>query len=161
MKDPLGHVVSVAYDSAGRVGTITSPDSATEEFAPFQEQGWTNSGTSGSPAAAMLFAAAAASYTNPNGNTTSVLPDWYGLGTAGVGIDALGDVATNDLNANGLVIDSIDRLNRMDQYSYDTHGNVTTHTFADGTYESYGTYNSFAEPASFTNAARAYIQLHV
>ena len=153
VKDPLGNVVSIVYDSAGRVGTITSPDSATEEFAPFQEQGWTDSGTSGSPAPAMLFAAAAASYTNPNGNTTSVQPDWYGLGTAGVGIDALGDVATNDVNANGLVIDSIDRLNRMDQYSYDTHDNVTTHTFADGTYESYGTYNSFAEPASFTNAA--------
>ena len=153
VKDPLGNVVSVVYDSAGRVGTISLPESATEEFSAFQEQGWTNSGTSGSPAAATLFAAAAASYTDPNGNTTSILPDWYGLGTAGVTVDALGDVDTNDVNANGLVINSIDPLNRIDQYTYDSHGNVTAHTFPDGTSETYGTYNSFAEPASFTNAA--------
>ena len=60
VKDPLGNVVSIVYDSAGRVGTITRPTRATEEFTAFQEQGWTNSGTSGSPAAATLFAAAAA-----------------------------------------------------------------------------------------------------
>src|SRR6185437_8420568 len=98
--DPLSNVVSVVYYSAGRVGTITSPDLATEEFGAFQEQGWTSSGTSGSPAPAMLFGAAAASYTNPNGNTYTIRPDWYGLGTTGVAVDALGDVATDDVNSN-------------------------------------------------------------
>ena len=51
VKDPLLNVVTVAYDSAERVGTITPPDLATEEFTAYQEQGWTNSGTSASPTA--------------------------------------------------------------------------------------------------------------
>ena len=79
----MGNVVTVSYDSAERVGTITRPDLTTEEFSADQEQGWTNSGTSGSPAAATLLAAAARTYTDPNGNVTTVRPDWYGLGTTG------------------------------------------------------------------------------
>ncbi len=90
VKDPLGNVVSVTYDSAGRVGTITLPNAATEEFSAYQEQGWTNTGTSGSPAPAMLMAAAAASYTSPNGNTSTLRPDWYGLGITGVGVERAG-----------------------------------------------------------------------
>ncbi len=144
-------MVSVVYDSAGRVGTITSPDLATEEFGAFQEQGWTNSGTSGSPAPATLFAAAVGSYTNPNGNTSTIRPDWYGLGTPVVGVDALGDVSTIDINSNGLPITSIDPLNRISQYTYDTHGNTTGVILPDGSTESY-TYNSFAEPLTFKNA---------
>ncbi len=50
IEDPLTNVISITYDSAGRVGTITRPDLSTEEFSPYQEQGWTNTGTSGSPA---------------------------------------------------------------------------------------------------------------
>ena len=152
LKDPLSNVTTVVYDSAGRVGTIVSPDLATEEFSAFQEQGWTNSGTSGSPAPAMLFGAAVASYTNPNGNTTAIRPDWYGLGTTGVAVDALGDVSTDDVNSNGLPTISIDPLNRITTFSYDSHGNLTGDTYADGTSDAY-TYNSFAEPLTSTNAA--------
>ncbi len=152
--DPLGHVVSIVYDSAGRVGTISLPESASEQFSAFQEQGWTDSGTISSPTPATLFASAASSFTNPNGNTTSVLPDWYGLGTAGVTVDALGDIATNDVNANGLVVNNIDPLNRISQFGYDTHGNMTSHVFPDYTTETY-TYNSYAEPLTYTNANNA------
>ena len=80
VQDPLGNRVTVSYDSAERVGTITSPDSATQEFSSYQEQGWTNSGTSGSPAAATLLAESASNYTDPNSNLTQLRPDWYGLG---------------------------------------------------------------------------------
>ena len=152
LKDPLSNVTTVVYDSAGRVGTITSPDLATEKFSAFQEQGWTNSGTSGSPAPAMLFGAAVASYTNPNGNTTALRPDWYGLGTTGVAVDALGDVTTYDVNSNGLATIAIDPLNRITTFSYDSHGNLTGDTYADGNTDVY-TYNSFAEPLTYRNAA--------
>ena len=57
-----------------------SPDGATQLFSSYQEQGWTNSGTSGSPAAATLLAAAATTYTDPNGNSFQIRPDWMGLG---------------------------------------------------------------------------------
>ena len=126
VKDPLGNVVSVVYDSAGRVGTITLPDRPPRNSAPFQEQGWTNSGTSGSPAPATLFAAAAASYTNPNGNTTTVRPDWYGLGTVGRQSSTRWATSTPTTSTpTAWPSIAIDPLNRITQYTYDTHGNMT------------------------------------
>ncbi len=131
-KDPNGKVVTVAYDAADRAGTITRPDATTQTFSAFQEQGWTNSGTSGSPAAGTLLAESAANYTDPNGNLTQMRPDWYGLGTTGQVTDALGDVTTNDVNSSGLATVVIDRLNRISQYQYDSLGNVTQQTYPDG-----------------------------
>ena len=96
VKDQRANVTTVAYDSAERVGTITLPDGATQLFSSYQEQGWTNSGTSGSPAAATLLAEAATTYTDPNGNTFQTRPDWYGLGQLGQSTDAYGNVSTND-----------------------------------------------------------------
>ena len=84
------------------MGTITRPDSSTQLFSSYQEQGWTNSGTSGSPAAATLLAAAATTYTDPNGNTTQMRPDWMGLGQLGESTDPYGNVSATDINANGL-----------------------------------------------------------
>ena len=49
-------ITTITYDSAERVGTVTRADSTTEEFSAGQEQGWTNSGTSGSPAPSTLLA---------------------------------------------------------------------------------------------------------
>ena len=83
LEDPMSNVVSVIYDSEGRVGTITQPDLTTVEFSSDQEQGWTNSGTSGSPAPATLLAQSGSTYTSPNGNMTTIQPDWMGLGQAG------------------------------------------------------------------------------
>jgi len=150
IQDPLLNVVTISYDSAERVGTITRPDASTEEFSAFQEQGWTNSGTSGSPAPAALLAASAATYTDPNGNVTALRPDWYGLGMTGVAVDALGDVATYDLNSNGLPIVAIDQVNRISQYTYDSKGNITTYTYPDINTNNY-TYNTDSEPLTFTN----------
>jgi RHS repeat-associated protein len=150
ISDPLGRLVSVAYDSANRVGTITLPEQASEESSAFQEQGWTNSGTAANPAPATLLAASAASFTDPNGNLNLVRPDWYGLGQPGQTTDALGNVTTNDLNSNGLATVTIDRLNRITQNQYDTHGNLTEQINPDGTTEQ-TTYNSFAEPLTSTD----------
>src|SRR5208283_4356594 len=117
--DPNSKTVTVAYDSAERASTITRPDSSVEKFVPNQEAGWTNSGTSGSPAAAALLAAAASTYTDPNGNVTNQLPDWNGQGLTNVYIDALGNVASYDRIGSGasmgLATVTIDRLNRIDQ----------------------------------------------
>jgi YD repeat-containing protein len=150
LTDPMSNVMTISYDSAGRVGTITRPDLTTEEFSAYQEQGWTNTGTSGSPAPAALLAASAAKYTDPNGNVTALRPDWYGLGMTGVTVDALGDVSTNDLNSNGLTAVAIDPLNRITTYTYNSLGNMTGLTNPDGTTEEY-TYNNFSEPLTATN----------
>ncbi len=93
------------------------PDSATQEFSSYQEQGWTNSGTSGSPAAATLLAESASNYTDPNSNLTQLRPDWYGLGTTGQTTDALGDVTTYDVNSNGLA----DRQHRPARPDHSVH----------------------------------------
>ncbi len=149
--DPRSNAVTITYDSAGRVGTISQPDGTTETFTNDQESGWTNTGTSGSPAAATLLAEATSTYTSPNGNTTTLRPDWAGLGQTGVQIDALGDVVTNDLNSNGLATVTIDQVNRVTSYVYDSHGNMGTEVYADGNYIAY-TYNSDAEPLTYRNA---------
>ena len=105
--------MTIAYDSAEWASTITRPDSTTQTFFPNQEQGWTNSGTSGSPAAAALLATASSVYTDPNGNVTNQLPDWNGQGLTDVSIDALGNVSSYDRTSNGLATVAIDGVNRI------------------------------------------------
>ena len=87
-------IVTITYDAAERVGTISQPDSTTEEFSPAQTQGWTNSGTSGSPAPATLLAAAGSTLHRPQRQRTTIRPDWWGLGPAGQSTDALGNTET-------------------------------------------------------------------
>jgi len=151
VQDQRSNVVSIAYDSAERVGTITRPDSTAQTFSAYQEQGWTNSGTSGSPAAATLLAESAANYTDPNSNLTQMRPDWYGLGLTGQSTDAMGNVSTYDLNSNGLATAAIDQLNRIAFYNYDSLGNMTKETYPDGNTDQYS-YNSFSEPLTHTDA---------
>ncbi len=142
--EPNPKTVTIAYDSAERVSTITRPDSTTEKIASYQEQGWTNSGTSSSPAAATLLAASVASYTDPLGNISNIRPDWSGLGLPNVTTDPLGNVASSNRDGNGLATITIDRLNRVTQNAYDSKGNVTKTVYPDLTYQT-ATYNSFAE----------------
>ena len=52
---------------------------------------------------------------------TSLRPDWYGLGMTGVEVDALGDVATYDLNSNGLATIAIDPAQPDHQLQLTTH----------------------------------------
>ncbi len=149
--DPRSSTVTVNYDSAGRVSSINRPDSTTEDFSNDQESGWTNSGTSGSPAPSTLLAVAGSTYTSPNGNLTTIQPDWMGLGQPGNIIDPLGNVQLFDNNSNGLPTITVDQANRNTQYGYDSKGNVGTIIYEDGNKESY-TYNSDSEPLTFTNA---------
>jgi RHS repeat-associated protein len=142
---------TITYDSAERVGTITQPDSTTEEFSAAQTQGWTNSGTSGSPAPSVLLGEVGSTFKDSLGNVTSDEPDWRGMGLTVEDTDALGDVTTSDLNANGLPTVTIDPLNRITQDAYDDNGNITKVTYPDGTTTAYGSYNSFAEPSSVTD----------
>jgi RHS repeat-associated protein len=149
--DPRSKVVTVSYDSAERVGTISLPDTTTQEFSAYQEQGWTNSGTLGSPASATLLAAAPASFTDQLSNVTQLRPDWNGLGETNTTVDPLGNVATIDRNSNGLATVVIDRINRYTEYGYDTKGNVASITYMDTNKEFY-TYNSFSEATTFKDA---------
>ena len=119
-------MTTIAYDSAERVGTITLPDGTTQLFSSYQEQGWTNSGTSGSPAAATLLAVAATTYTDPNGNTFQIRPDWMGLGQ--LEPDDRRPTATSRPTTStpmACPIVSIDPLDRITQYNYDSLGNTT------------------------------------
>ena len=144
-------ITTITYDSAERVGTITRADSTTEEYSPAQVQGWTNSGTTSSPAASVLLAEVGSTYTDPLGNVTTDSPDWRGMGLTNQDTDALGNVSTTDRNANGLATITIDPLNRISQFAYDSHGNITKEIYPDLSTTTYGTYNSFAEPSTVTD----------
>ncbi len=144
-------ITTITYDSAERVGTITRADSTTETFSSAQEQGWTNSGTSGSPVAATLLAEVGSTYTDPLGDVTTLRPDWRGMGLPDQTVDALSNVSTYDRDANGLATIVIDPMNRITQYAYDSNGNVTEEMYPDLSTTTYGTYNSFAEPSSMTD----------
>ena len=63
---------------------------------------------------------------------TALRPDWYGLGTTGVQVDALGNVLTNDVNSNGLpTVD--DRSSQPDHpFTFDSKGNMTEEIYPDG-----------------------------
>jgi RHS repeat-associated protein len=150
--DPDSKVVTVTYDSADRVGTISNPDSTSETFLASQEQGFvpSGSGTSGSPAAATLLATATSTLIDPLGNETDLYPDWQGLGLTNVSSDPLGDIATADRDGNGLATISIDPLNRTTQYVYDSKGNVTE-SIDPALDTSHYTYNGFAEVTSYTD----------
>ena len=125
--DPNSHIATINYDSAGRVSSVNRPDSTSESFTNDQEAGWTNSGTSLSPAPSTLLAVAASSYTSPNSNTTSVQPDWMGMGLPGNVIDPLGNDQLYDRDANGLATVTVDQVNRNVQYAYDSKGNPVEH----------------------------------
>jgi transcriptional regulator with XRE-family HTH domain len=100
-RPPLAHRLDrIRFRRAGRNHHTPRLDS--EEFSAYQEQGWTNTGTTGSPTPATLRAAYAATYTDPNGNVTALRSDWFGLGITGVAVDALGDVVMYDVNSNRL-----------------------------------------------------------
>ena len=142
---------TIVYDSAERVSTIARPDSTSENFLADQEQGWTNSGTASNPAPSVLLSEASTVYTNALSNTTYYRPDWRGMGLTNQSTDALGNVATVDRDSNGLATITIDPMDRVTQDAYDSKGNVTKITYADLSTTTYGTYNSFAEPASMTD----------
>ena len=149
--DPRSKVVTAAYDAASRVGTITRPDATTQAFNAYQERGYDTSGTSGSPAAAILLAEAKASVVDPRGNTTDLRMDWRGLGKVEQTTDAAQYVSTANRDADGLATITVDRLNRISLDTYDSNGNPLTHTYADGNVEGY-TYNGFSEPLTHTDA---------
>ncbi len=139
-------MVSIAYDSAERVGTITRPDASTEEFSPYQEQGWTNSGTSGSPAPATLLAAGGRDLHRPQRQ-----PDGAAARLVRAGDDRASrstpwaTSSTYDLNSNGLPTVAIDPLNRITRSPTMVQGNVTEHDLSRWN-NGRCTYNSYSEP---------------
>ena len=70
-------------------------------------------------------------------------------------------MTTIDRDANGLATITVDRINRITQQAYDSKGNVTKITYPDLTTTTYGTYNSFAEPASMTDQTEPDHDLHL
>jgi YD repeat-containing protein len=115
-------IVTVTYDSAGRVGTITQANGTTEAFSPGQVQGWTNSGTTGSPAAAVLLSEVGSSFTDPLGDVTSDSPDWRGMGLTDQ--DAM-NRETGTTDAAGSAIAGIST------FTFDKAGNPVTSTDPD------------------------------
>ncbi len=104
VKDPHGNAVTVSYDSAERVGTITRPDSTTQVSRRTRSRAGPTAGPRAARPPATLLAESASNYTDPNGNLPRSAPTGTGLGQTGQTTDALGNVTTYDLNSNGLPI---------------------------------------------------------
>ena len=98
------------------MATISRPDSTSETFPTTRNRAGRTAGLR-SPAAATLLAQAGGTYKSPNGNATTIQPDWLGMGLAGNVIDALGDDQLFDRNANGLATVTVDQVNRNTQFS--------------------------------------------
>ena len=109
----MANVVTISYDARDESEQSRVPTSRPKSSAPTRSRA---APTPAPPAARPprpCWPRPPRRYTDPNGNVTTIRPDWYGLGMTGVAIDALGDVATYDLNSNGLPTSSIDPLNRI------------------------------------------------
>jgi RHS repeat-associated protein len=99
----------------------------------------------------VLLGEVGSTFTDALGNVTTDSPDWRGMGLTNQDTNAMGGVTTVDRDVNGLATISVDQLNRITQYAYDSNGNVTEEIYPDLTTTTYGTYNSFAEPSSMTD----------
>jgi RHS repeat-associated protein len=149
-KDPLSNVSTFAYDFAGRVDTVTRPDTTTEQFTPLQLQSLcdTSQCTSGSPGTPLLAAEAVADYTDPRSNAWDTRLDWYGLGSATQLTDPLGQsvpaghMTVLHRSSNACVTQSTDRLDRNLSYTLDSKCNVTTLKFPGVTSQSTTTYST-------------------
>lgn len=115
-------------------------------------RGWVavGSGTSGSPAAAILLADSATKYTDPRSNTWTSFLDWAGFGLATETQDPLADTSVTTRDANGLAWLAADSLGNRTRQFFDTKGNPTTIAYADDAKQQYG-YNSFSEPTQATD----------
>jgi len=153
--DPRSKTVTVTFGGSGRVSSITRPDTTTETIVPYQVQGYDTSGTSMSPAPAVLLAEAVASHTDPNSHETTLRPDWRGHGQPNQATDADGNIASVNRDSNGLATVTIDRLNRISFAAYDSSGNVTKITNPDLTYQEYG-YGSYSRVTSIRNERAKY-----
>ena len=154
MTDPNSHTTTVAYDSAERVRTITRPDSTTETFSSYQEAGMDEQRHLGQPGGGDAAGRGRQPPTpTRNGNVTQLRPDWNGQGLPDVATDPLGNVAMCDRNANGLAPWPIDRINRDHAVRLrqpgEHHHSCHTPTC---TNRAVLTYNSFAEPLTYTDA---------
>ena len=149
-QDPLAHTTSISYDAVERVGTITRADGTTQLVSADQEQGWTNSGTSGSPASATLLAEAATTYTTPNTNSIQFRPDWMGLGQARPGHRPVRGRDDQRPECQRLAECHGQRPQPDHQYDYDGLGNATTITYPDLTNDQY-TFNRDSEPLTHTD----------
>ena len=84
IKDPRSNVVTIRYDSAERVGTITRPDGSTERVHQRPGIGLDQQRHVGQPGRRRpCWPQATSTYTDPNSNVTTLRPDWWGLGVTG------------------------------------------------------------------------------
>jgi RHS repeat-associated protein len=152
LTDARSHTTTVVYDFAGRADTITRPDSSTEQLTPLELAGLvpSGSGTSGSPAPAVLAVEAQAAYTDPDSSLWQARLDWLGFGTATQPVDPLGDQAETYRDGNGLAWLASDALGRRSRSFFDSKGNPTTIVRPDDSYSQYQ-YNSFSEPTQVIN----------
>ncbi len=150
--DPRSHTVTDRYDSASRVATISRPDSTHETFTNFQESGWTNSGTSGSPAAPTLAGPGRRHVHQPQQQH-----DHDPARLAGPGHDRQPDRRPGRRRKCTTERPTAWRLGRRGPgqpghfVTYSRAGNMTEEVYPDGNSESY-TFNSDSQPLTFTDA---------
>ncbi|MEX2120071.1 MAG: RHS repeat-associated core domain-containing protein [Pirellulales bacterium] len=149
---PRNHTTTFGLNFAGRVDTVTLPDTTTEQLTPLQIRGLAQSpyGTQGNPAIAVLAVEATASYTDPRSNVWQSRHDWLGFGLATAAADPMAHNSVVHVTSNGLPWLVNDPLNRRTYSEFDSKANPTKVVLPDYNSESW-TWNSFSQPTLYTN----------
>jgi RHS repeat-associated protein len=152
LTDARSNPTTFTYNFAGRVSTVTRPDTTTEQLTAMQMQGLVpnGSGTQGSPATPVLAAQALATYTDARSNTWSSNLDWLGFGRASQAQDPLADLTLTYRDANGLGWLVSDPLGRRTRSFFDGKANPTTVVLPDNNTQKYA-YNGFSEVTQYTD----------
>lgn len=139
--DPRSSTTSFTYNFAGRLSTVTRPDSTTEQYTALQFVSLCDTSQCtqrGTPGTAVLSAQAVADYTDPRSNVWNYFMDWNGFGLVTQMADPLGQSApaghmsVYHRDSNGLAIQTTDRVDRNTVFEYDSKANVTRITWPDG-----------------------------
>ena len=152
IKDPLGNLVTISYDSAERVGhdflagqhqriIHQRPGIGLDQQRHVEQSGRGNLARPGDQHV----------YESEWQHDRPSAPDWWGMGITGVQVDAIGNVVMNDLTSNGLPTVTVDQVNRVTQFTWSSSGNMTEELYPDSNKIQY-TYNSDSEPLTYVNA---------
>lgn len=150
--DPRDNTTEFAWDTFAKLDGITRADTTEIALDPFVERGLlaSGTGTSGSPATAVLLAGAHATYTDGRDNDWQYRFDWRGFGHATEQSDPLDHLSTAHFDTNGLAIASTDELDRVGFYRRDSDGNVTKQIKADYTQWNF-TFNAYGQVLTAPN----------
>jgi RHS repeat-associated protein len=123
--DQAGRHESESYDFAGRVSGVRRKDGSSISVQPVQVQGLYPPDDTIDPfdaPPASTLGPPTATYTDSNGNITTILLDQYGQAISSS--DGVGRLASNQYNSHLQVTAAVDARGNETSYAYDAEGNV-------------------------------------